>query len=117
MTQEVAELQNRGREALEEVRQLTQSLEMSNKRRSEVQAVADELVPKYEALFNERIVHSNRPLDPRRARRQDRQAGRPAQHRPAPRGSLQGYVRLIQASGNAPTKTARNTRPRPTPAV
>jgi hypothetical protein len=50
----VAELQHRGREALEEVKQLSQSLELSNKRRAEVQAVADELVPKYEALLSER---------------------------------------------------------------
>lgn len=64
--QEVADLQGRGREALEEIKQLTQSLELSNKRRSEVQAVADELVPKYEALFSERSVDLNQTGQPKK---------------------------------------------------
>jgi chromosome segregation ATPase len=55
LSNEVTELQVRGREALDEISQLTRAVEAANKKRADVQSVVDEVVPKYEALRTEHI--------------------------------------------------------------
>ena len=55
MASELTELQSRSRELLDEVNQLTRAMEVTNKKRADIQSVVDEVVPKYEALRSEHL--------------------------------------------------------------
>ena len=53
MTQELGELQRKGRESLEENAHLRKSLEELARAKSDIQSAFDDLVPKHESLMVE----------------------------------------------------------------